>query len=159
MARKVHDLIENQDALLARQYRFILSPEKWSAYRDKRITGWKLVRLQKTERSSIPSVSGIYTLLVQPLVAKHPSCSYLMYVGQAVNLRKRFGEYLSQERKASGRPKVFRLLNVYDKHIWFAYADVPENQLNAVEDGLIEAYLPPCNDKLPAAIRQVGNAF
>ncbi len=159
MGRKLHDIIEEQDALLARQYRFVLSPEQWAAYKDAKIAGWNLIRLSKATRKSVPLDSGIYTLLILPSVANHPSCSYLMYVGQAVSLRKRFSEYLNRERRESGRPKVFRLLNVYDKHVWFAFTGVPRNRLNSVEDGLIEAHLPPCNDKLPAAIRKVGKAF
>jgi hypothetical protein len=158
-ARKVHDLIEQQDALHARAVTFILWPKKWLSYHDSTIRGWRVFRLHKAERRRIPSRSGIYTLLVQPGVARHPACSYLMYVGQAVSLKQRFGQYLNRERRASGRPKIFRLLNVYSNHIWFAFTGAAKTRLDLIEDRLIEAHLPPCNDQLPARIRKVGNAF
>ena len=157
--RKNRDLIEEQDALLARKYTFTLSPTQWSSYGETSVRKWRVLRLHKSERQRIPPASGIYTLLIQPGVARHPACSYLMYVGQAVSLRKRFGEYLKKERRESGRPKIFRLLNIYTDYVWFAFADVAKARLDTVEDQLIEAHLPPCNNKLPATIRKVGNAF
>lgn len=159
MANKVHDLIQEQDALLSRRHNFVLSPEQWIAYGDTTINGWQLLRLHKSQHKNIPVKCGIYTLLVQPGLAKHPACSYLMYVGQAVNLKKRFGEYLNSERRASGRPKILRLLNLYDDYVWFAYTGVAKVRLNTVENRLIKAHLPPCNDKLPTAIRKAAKAF
>lgn len=159
MPPRVHDLIERQDAVLARQYTFTLSAKEWASYADMTITAWQLLRLSNAMRQNVPSVPGIYTLLVQPGIAKHPSCSYLMYVGQAVSLRARFGHYLKKERRATGRPKVFRMLNVYNKHVWFAFARVPKSRLDLVEDRLIVAHLPPCNGTVPAKLRKVVGAF
>lgn len=155
----VHDVIEQRDALIARQYKFILSTDQWAAYVDDTIKDWRLERLQKSRKTKIPVSSGIYTLLIQPDIARHPACSYLMYVGQAVNLRKRFGEYLNKERKASGRPKVFTFLNIYTDYVWFAFARVSEASLTTAEDALVEAHLPPCNDRVPATISKARNAF
>ncbi len=82
-----------------------------------------------------------------------------MYVGQASNLRRRFGEYLNAERREDGRPKIFRLLNMYDPHLWFCYTEVPQANITTLEDDLLEAFIPPCNDKFPASIRRVVGAF
>lgn len=107
----------------------------------------------------MPASAGIYTLLVQPAVAYHDECSYLMYVGQAVSLKKRFGEYLNAERLETGRPKLFRLLNIYDQYVWFGFTPIPAQHLDEVEDALIAAHLPPCNDRLPAKVRKAVKAF
>lgn len=107
----------------------------------------------------MPATSGIYTLLVHPQVARHDKCSYLMYVGQADSLKKRFGEYLNAERLASGRPKIFRLLNVYEGYIWFGFATIPVTKLTAIENALMTAHLPPCNDRLPAKLAKSVKAF
>jgi excinuclease UvrABC nuclease subunit len=82
-----------------------------------------------------------------------------MYVGQAASLKRRFGEYLNAERLETGRPKIFRLLNIYDRHVWFGFTSVPRERLNQVEDDLISAHLPPCNDKLPTKIAKAAKAF
>ena len=155
----VHDLIEGQDYLKARRCIFVLAPKLWATYRDSSIKGWTFSRLRKWERSKIPVVSGIYTLLIQPNVARHSKCSYLMYIGQAVNLKKRFGEYLNGEQLATGRPKIFRLLNIYEHYVWFGYARVTRSRLDNLEKALIKTHLPPCNDKLPASIAKAAKPF
>ena len=82
-----------------------------------------------------------------------------MYIGQAVNLKKRFGEYLNGEQLATGRPKIFRLLNIYEHYVWFGYARVTRSRLDNLEKALIKTHLPPCNDKLPASIAKAAKAF
>jgi hypothetical protein len=160
MARgNVHDLLEQQDEIVKRRVQFVLSPKLWKSYSDRRIKSWRTVKLRPIRRSLVPQKSGIYTLLVQPRIARHTHCSYLMYVGKAVNLKKRFGEYLNAERRENGRPYIYRLLNVYDSYVWFAFAYVPKAQLNILENRLIAAHLPPCNDMLPAKIRKAAKAF
>jgi len=63
----------------------------------------------------------IYTLLIQPGIANHPACSYVMYVGPAVDLSKRFGDYLTKERLESGRPNIVEPLHVYENHVWLCF--------------------------------------
>lgn len=155
----VTDVIKDQDDLAGHTYEFVLWPRQWRSYVSTRTHSWIFHRLDERERSNIPSASGIYTLLMQPGIANHPQCSNVMYVGKAVSLRNRFGEYLSKERRETGRPKIFRLLNKYDEHLWFCFTLVPKRQLQAVEDALINAYVPPCNDSLPADLRPVRGAF
>ena len=157
--RKIHDLLDRQDEIAKRRVQFILSPKLWRKYTDRRIKSWRTVKLRDVRRSVVPKKSGIYTLLVQPRLARHTECSYLMYVGQAVNLKKRFGEYLNAERRESGRPYIYRLLNVYDDYVWFAFTQAPKAKLTSLENRLITAHLPPCNDMLPATIRKAAKAF
>ncbi len=82
-----------------------------------------------------------------------------MYVGQAVSLRRRFGEYLNERNLATARPHILRVLNKYPKNVFFCYTLVDSVQLNSVENGLIEAYIPPQNKNLPASIRRIMGAF
>ena len=152
--------IAEQDRLIAWEHRFFLVPEKWSALTLPTAPKWSVVQLHaKTSRTSIPQGSGVYTILIQPGIADHPSTSYLMYVGQAVNLRKRFGTYLTTEKGSQGRPKIHRLLHKYAEHIWFCYTPVAKIKLDIVEDALIVAYLPPLNDKFPASVSRIVGAF
>ena len=122
---------------------------------------WTVVKLEDASRKAkaVPSKSGVYTLLVQPGIASHPSCSFLLYVGQAKSLLKRFGDYLAREKKETGRPKIFRILNRYDGYLWFCFSQVAAADLDHVEDSLIESYVPHCNDDFPADLRPVVGAF
>lgn len=153
------DIIREQDEAIAHRREFILWPSKWEGFDRTKVYGWQWHKLDASERPNIPDEPGIYTLLIQPGIAGHPLCSYLMYVGQAVSLRTRFADYLTRERRESGRPKIFRLLNKYSNYIWFCFTIVPEETLDDVEDSLMNAYIPPCNDQLPIEIRPVRGAF
>lgn len=157
--KKYNDLLAQQDEIAKRRQFFILSPKHWAEYNDQTITKWDVVRLNKSQRSNVPRRPGIYTILVQPRIANHEACSYLMYVGKAVSLKKRFSNYVNAERRASGRPKLFRVLNLYEDYVWFAFADVPRPKLKVVENRLIAAHLPPCNDQFPAKVRKAVKAF
>lgn len=155
------DIIKEQDDLIAHTHEFILWPRMWQAYDAKLVCNWQMHRLIESERSNIPPQSGVYTLVVQPGIASHPACSYIMYVGQSSSLQRRFGDYLTSEKRESGRPKIFRLLNMYESSLWFCYTLVPDNQLGIFEDALMAAYVPPKNsdNRLPANIRAIKGAF
>jgi len=155
----VADIIEEQDAMKAHCYEFVLWPAAWQECHCSCVQNWQLSRLVPGEKAHIPDQPGIYTLLIQPGIVAHPACSYLMYVGQTTSLRRRFGQYLNKERLKTGRPKVFRVLNKYSDYVWFCFTVVSKELLTEVEDALVVAYVPPCNDQLPAEIRAVRGAF
>ena len=152
------DLITQQKEAAIHHYGFYLWPAKWEAYAAGDLS-WETRRLESSERGYIPDEPGIYTFVLQPALAGHPACSYLMYVGKTHSLRTRFGQYLSQERRESGRPKVFRLLNLYEGYLWFCITRLPPEAIDDVEDALILAYIPPINDRYPAEFGQVIGAF
>ena len=157
MPDNVVDIIQTQNELRDHGHWFTLWPERWSTYSD--VHEWKLSRLADSELHNIPADPGIYTLLALPSIADHPACSYLMYVGQTVSLRRRFGDYLNKERRESGRPKMFRFLNMYSDQVWFCFTLVDKASLDAVEDGLRDAYIPPLNDDFSGELSNVVGAF
>ena len=132
---------------------FTLWPRQWATYSGSH--KWQLTRLVHAERDNIPDSSGVYTLIVIPEIADHPACSYIMYVGQAVSLRRRFREYLTKERKPDGRPKIFVFLNMYPCNVWFCSTLVQRSSLDSVETGLRDAYLPPLNDVFAGKLSQI----
>jgi len=158
MPDEVIDLIRIQDEMKAHTREFALWPLKWQQYVPGNYA-WQLRRLRAADVNTVPDSAGVYTLLIQPGIATHPSCSYLMYVGRSDSLRRRFREYLGPERRATGRPKIYRLLNRYSDYLWFCFTEVEAANTKAVEDALMTAYLPPENDQLPAEIRHIRGAF
>lgn len=155
----VVDIIQEQDEAKAHFYRFTLWPRMWVEHGGITLKNWNVFRLDQSVRSKIPTVPGVYTLILRPEVANHPACSFLMYVGKATSLRERFNDYLTSERRRPRRPKVHRLLNKYSAYLWFCYATVDEKELNPTEDSLIAAFLPPLNTQLPAKVAHVRGAF
>ena len=155
----VTDIIDQQNQFKAHTWEITLWPQAWAAFPGSHELSWSICRLGDAERGTIPEESGIYTLLVQPGIAEHIACSYLMYVGQTVSLKDRFGRYLTTERRAAGRPKIFRLLNIYSEYVWFCYTVLDKVFLDAVENELMKAYYPPCNDQYPVEVSKVIGAF
>ena len=105
----------------------------------------------------MPTTTGVYSLVIQPRIAGHSGCSYLMYVGKAKNLRARFGDYLTRERIK--RPKVVRVLELYSGHLTFFYSTIDETVLDVTEEELINAFVPPCNSKFTADVQRARGAF
>lgn len=154
------DILEQQqDDMKSHAHEFILWPRQWEQYKLTTNLIWEVHRLDDAERAKIPNVAGVYTLLVQPGIADHPGASFLMYVGKTKSLNRRFGEYLNEGKRITGRPKLFRLLRKYPNNIWFCFSRVSAKKLRKVEDDLIVAYIPPANDKFPASISKVVRAF
>lgn len=137
----------------------VLWPHRWQEYNYSRIGTWHSFKLVASERANIPKDPGIYTLIIKPGIADHPACSYLMYVGKTISLHRRFGNYLNEKNRETGRPKIIELLNAYPDHLWFCFTSLPESDLRPAEEALINAYLPPCNDQLPAKLRFGTGAF
>lgn len=158
-AKELVDLIEQQDKFRAHQYEFCLWPERWSEFRNASFgAAWKTVAMKAAEAIGVPEAPGIYTLVVQPGLANHPFCSYVMYVGKTEKqgLRARFKQYLKKQR----RPKIQRLIQKYGDNLSFCYCQFePVEQVDQAEKDLIAALLPPCNDRLPAAVSKIVGAF
>lgn len=154
---ELFDIIKEQDDLKANEHRFFLWPRQWAKCVD--IHKWQIYKLDESEIDRIPIQSGVYSLLIQPGIADHPACSYLMYIGQATSLRKRFMDYLNERKRETGRPKIYRLFNKYQSFVFFCCAAVEKSDLTKVENNLLNAYIPPANDQYPAEIRKIVKAF
>ena len=155
----VIDLIRQQNEFIAHESRIVLWPRQWENYENRHALDWRIRRLAAEERPNIPNESGVYTLLIQPSIAAHPACSYLMYVGKSERLRRRFGHYLGREKRETGRPKIFRGLNLYSDYLWFCFTAAAIESLEDIESGLLNAYIPPWNDQLPSDVRGAVGAF
>ena len=158
----VSDLIDEQDQLKAHRWPLFLWPRQWSNYNRPDVFNWEIYRFQLDEVENIPNEPGIYSFVIQPEVASHPYCAYLMYIGKTKRtLQQRFKEYFQEQENAErGRPKILRLLNKYQGYLHFCCLTIAETkQITDIENALIRAFLPPCNSTFPAEIRPVIGAF
>ena len=152
------DILTEQDEVKSCTYPITPWHRKWSEYSGSEYT-WAIYQLEHSKINQIPEGPGVYSLCILPAIAGHPSCSYLMYIGKTNSLKRRFREYLSSERKATGRPKIYHLLNKYSDYLCFCYIEVSPDHLTQVEDQFLIAYVPPANDQYPAEIRAAVSAF
>ena len=137
--------------------RMILAPSQWVACKLPVVLKWNPVKFTKANKSRISKDCGVYTFLVQPGIADHPCCSYLLYVGETERqtFQQRYQQYL-QEKEAgdsSRRPHITDMLQKWDGYLWFCYAKMDRRDLiTQVEDTLLAAYLPPTNKDFPATV-------
>lgn len=99
---------------------------------------------------------GIYIFIVKPEIVPNTHL-YILYIGRAQNtasqnLKKRCCEYLNDTR-----PKIFAMKESWGKNLYIRYLPLTDNNIiNKLEEELIEAILPPCNDKYPRSITRAA---
>lgn len=139
--------------------RMVLSPTQWQSCKIPVRLAWHAVKFHRDNAVRVPKDKrGVYTFVVKPGIARHPSCSYLLYVGKAQKqaFRSRFRQYLTERAKGekSRRPHVTEMLLKWDGFLWFYYAPISRRtKIKTVEDRLLAAYLPPSNRTFPSTIR------
>jgi len=137
----------------------ILFPRAWAGFRSPVKLQWEQVPFSPTRAREVPNNEcGVYSFVVQPGIANHPACSYLLYVGKTErNFRKRYQEYLADLRAGmtSRRPHIAGMLTKWSGYLWFCYAPIrDEGKIVETEDALIEAYLPPTNVEMEGKLRK-----
>ena len=149
------------DEMMRHSHAMIMVPSLWSSLSLQQPLSWSVFPFNDSSRSSIPEQQGVYAFLILPGIAGDLNVSYLMYIGETHRtLRERFGEYLLEARSDKIRPKLLRILPLYPEHLMFACAPLPPEIVpREVESALIEAFLPPGNDDVPATVRRPRKAF
>lgn len=143
----------------------ILSPKQWAALAlPATPLTWTAKRVSKTTAAMIPKdKKGVYTFVVQPGIADHPFCSYLVYVGKAggkEGFRGRYKKYLAERNQIDSlRPYVNRMMRTWFDSLWFCYAEIPDPHIVKTEDELLKAFLPPVNVEFPAEVSGAMRAF
>ncbi|MFQ6041067.1 MAG: hypothetical protein ACE5PV_09440 [Candidatus Poribacteria bacterium] len=124
----------------------------------------RLIDEYKSDNKNIPpDLVSAFTELV-PLVKEFQYLEAKQY-NLAYNEDKRMKremvkEYINEKQSETGRPKVVRLLNKYQGYLYFCCSTVPSSiPIESVEEALLKAFLPPCNDQFPAEVSRVIGAF
>jgi hypothetical protein len=142
--------------------RMVLSPKGWKSFKVPVSLSWSIVKYEKSQTYKLPTTQGVYTFIVKPDVAGHPDCSYLLYVGQTEKqtFRKRFSQYFIEETKPTGRQHIKKMAKLWKHNLWYCYAPINNLSLiEQVEDGLIEAFVPPLNRKFKGVLGKAIKAW
>ena len=151
-------IIDEQDEEIAHSWTFCLWPKKWTTYDLPDPFNWEIHPFHRDQIDNIPNEPGIYSFVIQPGIASHPHCSYLMYIGQTERaLRVRFREYLYERRNLRGRRRILRLLNKYQGYLYFCCSTIAKTeQIVEIEKALRIAFRPPCNSDSTSAHPGIG---
>lgn len=137
----------------------ILFPKAWADFVSPVTLSWHIVPFDSACVQEVPeNKRGVYSFVVQPGIASHPACSYLLYIGQTGrNFRVRYQEYLRDEADGVNgrRPHISGMLCKWKGYISFCYANVDkEDLIEKTEDALLASYLPPTNIEMPGKLKQ-----
>ncbi|MCY4137765.1 MAG: hypothetical protein OXF56_05815 [Rhodobacteraceae bacterium] len=155
-------------AIKAYEIRFVLNTEKiLSLDASQHPLEWRSIKFGTNERDRVPDDKrGVYAFVISDPQAFLPPHGYIMYIGIAGknsnrSLRERYGDYLTNS-KVKLRPHIRNMIVQWHPILRFHFAPVAEDystdQLTALEDRLITAFLPPCckNDFAADTRRQVA---
>lgn len=157
------DFVKKVDELGSWQREFILSPVQWAAFSAPCDLEWYWVPFGRANRGDLPDEKGVYAFVVEPTLDNVFTHGYVMYIGQTGHesnhtLKKRFGDYLSNQRNINRRHGIHYLLNKWSSHLFFYFSEVDDSavSLKSVEKALNDALLPPYSiGDLSAEIKDV----
>jgi hypothetical protein len=136
-----------------------LEDQEWNEVRFLNETGTEMSQ----EMDTLPSdKGGIYFFYITSNII--PGNAYLVYIGRAFytdsqNLKKRCRSYF--QKYINERPKIRRMIRKWGVHLHLKYICLTDNELiEKLEEELINAIIPPLNDKIPnKIIRDAVKAF
>lgn len=141
---------------------FKLTPQIW---KEAKFLHDKNGELSEEVKSLPTDKGGIYMFYIKSPVLG-PFSEYLVYIGRARytdghNLKIRCRKYFYNYNNHKERPKVYRMMKYWGKHLYLKYIELSDNSIiEELEEELINALLPPFNDKIPEKnIRPAKKAF
>jgi hypothetical protein len=143
----------------AHVYDFTLWPSLWERFNTRIKYLWSKKQFASSAVNEIPQKAGVYTFVIEPQIANHPSCAFLVYAGRAKDLRARFRQYIAvQEGRRRHSPLVEVGLSQHtnNNYLFFYYSSHKKSALKKFEQALIDGLVPPWNDKKTIS-SEVGN--
>jgi hypothetical protein len=163
----MHDIVPLAEEMKGDAMLLHLGVDRWSSFATKAPLAWVSVPWDKAQRPAVPTERGIYAFTVQFANSLLPCHGYILYVGitgdkkSTQTLRDRFASYFTTKEKERGRTRVGYLLNKWDGHLTFQYAEVPDHRFNLhkLEKQLCDSIIPyATRNDLSAKIRKAKEA-
>ena len=133
-------------------FQFKLYPQLWgskelaSYYKGRK---WEVVPFSDPP-PALPDKPGIYMFVAGPYCGDLADHSYILYVGKATSLKKRYPKYLTEKNGGGENPRehVVLFLNHFAGYLQFHYTLVPKEELTMAEALLKDNLTPYGNTQL-----------
>jgi len=156
--------ISNEDILKRKEFRWMMFCLDYNLYRIKPrhihniLINWSTVKFLKKEKPNIPDNQGVYMFVIdiEHVANLNNTSKYVLYVGQAQNLRKRFEDYFGYANGDEPSDFYKRCMVVIWKGIldfhFFETGELNDKDLTKVEFDLIDSIVPPLNQRFRGRI-------
>ena len=111
------------------------------------------VKFLPHERHLVPDRSGVYVICLAPFSTGRsfiPKLYDAVYVGQAVNLRRRFGDHLE------GTSSVGEVLKAFPNSLDFYFVEIEKSKLDEFERHMYSVLGPSANKVSPPMRASLG---
>lgn len=161
------DLVAHTKKYKGNLHGFFLDMKSWSKFRTSAKLNWQRVDFTPSNQCVIPRMRGIYVFSAESRTPKLPPHGYILYLGLTgdeasdSNLYRRYGEYVRQQARKTGRPAVTYMLDNWSDHLTFYFCPIknPNVSLAQIETRFLNAVIPPINKRdMDAAIISVQAA-
>ena len=142
--------------------RFVIYPEQLMSLSLPTSLNWKSIKFNNENKKDVSDKRGVYAFVIQHKDNNLPNHGYITYVGitgnesSSRNLRKRYGDYLREQRRPKRR-SIHMMLNKWKDCLYFNYAELEDDSvdLSFIEDRLNDAIIPPYStNDFTADVRQ-----
>lgn len=154
MNGKCRDLVADTVRYKGSCHSFFLDLKAWRKFQSKVELNWTKVRFNKENRKEVPKERGIYVFSVALSPSFLPEHGYMLYMGitgdsSAATLYSRFGQYLLERHRRSGRPKVCLMLEQWEDDLFFSFVPLSDRRLSLckLENEFLSAVIPPVNER------------
>jgi len=149
---KSFDLVNATKRYKGELHEFFLDFSGWRKFKSKHRLDWQKLQFTRANKRIVPPVRGIYAFTIELTPSKLPTHGYILYIGlagdaSASNLKVRYGQYLQDQEKDKGRPKVLFMLKNWAGDLQFNFVPLPDTKVDLakLESGLLNAIRPPIN--------------
>ncbi|WP_038160117.1 hypothetical protein [Verrucomicrobium sp. BvORR106] len=115
---------------------------------------WKSIQAKKQNKGQLPNAQGVYAFVVRPDNVNIAWCGYILYVGktEAQSFQTRFQQYFDEVNASKPRFWVGEMLKLWENNLYYYFAALSEKDAGKAEDELLEALMPPNNERFPGKL-------
>lgn len=133
---------------------FIPHVPSWEDYQSLTTLKWNRVKYDDVKQQPLDR-RGVYAFVLCPdtvLSSAVPPFGFILYVGETgdggkATLKSRLRNYRNK-RSQKSRARVYSMIDIWNEHLYFYFAEIAAGvSTKQCETSLLDALLPPCNEK------------
>lgn len=137
---------------------FCLDYDIWTNTTIPGLLQWKQIKFGDRNIDDLDSKEGIYMFIAKPPIAYNENHSYILYIGETKDLKRRYLEYLNTYNSSTHPSDQLKrkMVIIWRNYLFFNYLEMNvggnKKKREKVEYDLIDTIVPPFNDKFRSKV-------